>query len=75
MMLYGRELETPLDLITRPACDGMDEPVVLYPETLRASLQEAHDHARAALDQSHSRQKHYYDLRQCHATYDAGNLI
>uniref|UniRef100_A0A8C5G2M7 Gypsy retrotransposon integrase-like protein 1 n=1 Tax=Gouania willdenowi TaxID=441366 RepID=A0A8C5G2M7_GOUWI len=50
MMLYGRELDTPLDLITQPPSDGIDEPGVPYPETLRASLQEAHDHARAALD-------------------------
>lgn len=64
MMLYGREMETPLDLITRPSCDGLEEPGVPYPETLRASLQEAYDHARATLDHSHKRQKHYYDLRR-----------
>uniref|UniRef100_A0A3Q3F5S0 Integrase catalytic domain-containing protein n=1 Tax=Labrus bergylta TaxID=56723 RepID=A0A3Q3F5S0_9LABR len=28
MMLYGRELDTPLDLITRPSCDGVDEPTL-----------------------------------------------
>ncbi|CAL8395133.1 unnamed protein product [Boreogadus saida] len=71
MMLYGRELDTPLDLITQPSCDGVDEPGVPYPETLRASLQEAHDHARAALDDSHNRQKHYYDLRRRPATFAA----
>lgn len=63
MMLYGRELDTPLDLITQPSTAGVDEPGVPYPETLRASLREAHDHAKAALDYSHDRQKHYYDLR------------
>uniref|UniRef100_A0A3Q4GD24 Gypsy retrotransposon integrase-like protein 1 n=1 Tax=Neolamprologus brichardi TaxID=32507 RepID=A0A3Q4GD24_NEOBR len=50
MMLYGRELDTPLDLITQPSTAGVDKPGVPYPETLRASLQEAHDHAKAALD-------------------------
>ncbi len=75
MMLYGHELETPLDLITHPSSDGVDEPGVPYPETLRASLQEAHDHARLALDHSHNRQKHYYDLR-CHpASYAVGDLV
>uniref|UniRef100_A0A3B4YVK3 Integrase catalytic domain-containing protein n=1 Tax=Seriola lalandi dorsalis TaxID=1841481 RepID=A0A3B4YVK3_SERLL len=29
MMLYGRELETPLDLITQPSSDGVDEPATL----------------------------------------------
>lgn len=75
MMLYGRELDTPLDLITQPSSDGVDEPGVPYPETLRASLQEAHDHARAALDLSHDRQKHYYDLRRRHATFSVGDLV
>uniref|UniRef100_A0A3P9QCD1 Integrase catalytic domain-containing protein n=1 Tax=Poecilia reticulata TaxID=8081 RepID=A0A3P9QCD1_POERE len=28
MMLYGRELDTPLDLITQPSCDGVDDPDV-----------------------------------------------
>uniref|UniRef100_A0A3Q1C3U8 Gypsy retrotransposon integrase-like protein 1 n=1 Tax=Amphiprion ocellaris TaxID=80972 RepID=A0A3Q1C3U8_AMPOC len=75
MMLYDRELDTPLDLITQPSSDGVDEPGVSYPETLRASLQEAHDHARAALDYSHDRQKHYYDLRRRHTTFDVGDLV
>ncbi|XP_026016301.1 uncharacterized protein LOC113017360 [Astatotilapia calliptera] len=75
MMLYGRELDTPLDLITQPSTAGVDEPGVPYPETLRASLQEAHDHAKAALDYSHDRQKHYYDLRHRHATFRVGDLV
>uniref|UniRef100_A0A8C5G895 Integrase catalytic domain-containing protein n=1 Tax=Gouania willdenowi TaxID=441366 RepID=A0A8C5G895_GOUWI len=75
MMPYGRELDTPLDLITQPPSDDIDKPGVPYPETLRASLQEAHDHARAALDYSHDRQKHYYDLRRRHATFSVGDLV
>uniref|UniRef100_A0A8C6WG70 Integrase catalytic domain-containing protein n=1 Tax=Neogobius melanostomus TaxID=47308 RepID=A0A8C6WG70_9GOBI len=55
MMLYGRELDTPLDLITQPSSDGVDEP--------------------AALDYSHDRQRHYYDLRRRHATYSVGDLV
>uniref|UniRef100_A0A3Q3M9M7 Integrase catalytic domain-containing protein n=1 Tax=Labrus bergylta TaxID=56723 RepID=A0A3Q3M9M7_9LABR len=54
MMLYGRELDTPLDLIT-PSCDGVDEPT--------------------ALDHSHNRQKHYYDLRRRQATFAVGDLV
>lgn len=49
MMLYGRELETPLDLVTQPTWDRVDDPGVPYPESLRASLQETHDHAQAVL--------------------------
>uniref|UniRef100_A0A3Q0RYW0 Integrase catalytic domain-containing protein n=1 Tax=Amphilophus citrinellus TaxID=61819 RepID=A0A3Q0RYW0_AMPCI len=43
--------------------------------TLRASLQEAHDHARVALAHSHKRQKPYYDLRHRQATYAVGDLV
>ncbi len=75
MMLYGRELETLLDLVTQPTREGLHEPGVLYLETLRASLQEAHDHVRAALDHSHDRQKHYNDSRHRHATYGIGDLV
>lgn len=74
-MLYGQELDTPLDLLTHPPGDGMDDPGLLYPETLRASLRDAHDHARAALDHSHKRQKHYYDLRRRQASYAVGDLV
>uniref|UniRef100_A0A3B3BNI0 Integrase catalytic domain-containing protein n=1 Tax=Oryzias melastigma TaxID=30732 RepID=A0A3B3BNI0_ORYME len=56
MILYGRELETPLDLVT-------------------ASIQEAQDHARAALSDSHRRRKHYYDLRRRHVSYAVGDLV
>uniref|UniRef100_A0A3B5QEI9 Integrase catalytic domain-containing protein n=1 Tax=Xiphophorus maculatus TaxID=8083 RepID=A0A3B5QEI9_XIPMA len=75
MMLYGRELDTPLDLIVQPSCDGLDDPDVQYPETLRATLKDAHHHARAALDLSHKRQKHYYDLKRRHAAFGIGDLV
>lgn len=75
LMLYGRELSPPLDLITQPSTDGVDEPSVPYPEVLRASLQEAHDHTRAALDRSHERQSHYYNLRRRQASYVVRDLV
>ncbi len=34
MLLYGRELNTPLDIITQPNCDETDEPGIPYPESL-----------------------------------------
>lgn len=42
MMLYGSELATPLDLLSRPSVESKETPIP-YPETLKASLQEAHD--------------------------------
>ncbi len=75
MMLYGRELETPLDLITQPSATGVDDPDILYPESLRASLQVAHDHARATLEASHTKRKLYYDQKRCKASYAVGDLV
>lgn len=75
MMLYRRQVETPLDLITQPTWDGVDETGVSYPESLEASLKEAHDHAKAVLAATHECQKHYYDLRHHHVTYRIGELV
>uniref|UniRef100_A0A669CEB2 Gypsy retrotransposon integrase-like protein 1 n=1 Tax=Oreochromis niloticus TaxID=8128 RepID=A0A669CEB2_ORENI len=74
MMLYGRELETPLDLLTKPSGEN-EESSMPYPETLKASLQEAHDRARETLARSHARQKRYYDLRRRPMTYAVGDLL
>lgn len=60
MMLYGQELETPLDLVTQSPLNGVDNPYFPYSDCIRALLQEAH----ASLSGSHERQKHLYDLRR-----------
>lgn len=73
-MLYGRELETPLDLLTKPSGES-EESSMPYPETLKASLQEAHDRARETLARSHARQKRYCDLRRRPMTYAVGDLV
>ncbi|KAL6455152.1 hypothetical protein MHYP_G00364050 [Metynnis hypsauchen] len=75
LMLYGRELDTPLDLLTQPSPEGMDEPDIPYPENLRASIREAHDHAHAALEASHVRRKHYYDKRRREVSYQVDDLV
>uniref|UniRef100_A0A3Q1GE16 Integrase catalytic domain-containing protein n=2 Tax=Acanthochromis polyacanthus TaxID=80966 RepID=A0A3Q1GE16_9TELE len=54
---------------------GLSPSMMLYGRDLRASLQEAHDHARAVLNESHKRQKRYYDLRRRHASYNIGDLV
>lgn len=63
MLLYGRELEL-LDLITQPNPAGVDDPEVPYPESLRASLQNTLEHARADLSASHTRKKRYCDKKR-----------
>uniref|UniRef100_A0A8C1I8T0 Integrase catalytic domain-containing protein n=1 Tax=Cyprinus carpio TaxID=7962 RepID=A0A8C1I8T0_CYPCA len=75
MLLYGRELDTPLDLITQPNSAGVDEPEVPYHENLRASLKNAHDHARAALSASHTKKKRYYDKKRRTISYAVDDLV
>lgn len=75
MLLYGRELDTPLDLITQPNSAGVDEPEVPYHENLRASLKDAHDHARAALSASHTKKKRYYDKKRRTISYAVDDLV
>ncbi|KAL7886844.1 hypothetical protein AOLI_G00045650 [Acnodon oligacanthus] len=75
LILYGREIETPLDLITQPSCEGNEEPDIPYPERLRSSLKEEHDHARAALETSQKRHKHYYDLKRRPVSYQLDDLV
>lgn len=75
MMLCGTELETPLDLVTQLLFSGTDNPEVPYVDCLRASLQEAHDHARALLSENHEHQKHDYDLKRQQVSYQIGDLV
>ena len=71
--VYGRELETPLDLITQALCSGVDDPGDPYLECLRALLQEAHDHARTGLSESLARQRYY--LKHHQVSYDVEDLV
>ncbi|ROL47164.1 hypothetical protein DPX16_18962 [Anabarilius grahami] len=75
MLLYGRELNTPLDIITQPNCDGMDEPGIPYPGSLESSIREAHDHARSVLSESHAKRKKYYDQRRRSVSYSVDELV
>uniref|UniRef100_A0A668SGY8 Integrase catalytic domain-containing protein n=1 Tax=Oreochromis aureus TaxID=47969 RepID=A0A668SGY8_OREAU len=75
MMLYGRELDTPLDLVTQPSWEGLSDPETSYSDDLRASLRDAHEHARLVLEESHKRQKHYYDLRRHSVSHEVGDLV
>uniref|UniRef100_A0AAZ1XP91 Integrase catalytic domain-containing protein n=1 Tax=Oreochromis aureus TaxID=47969 RepID=A0AAZ1XP91_OREAU len=75
MMLYGRELDTPLDLVTQPSWEGLSDPETSYSDDLRASLRDAHEHARLVLEESHKRQKHYYDLRRRTVSHEVGDLV
>ncbi len=75
MLLYGHELNTPLDIITQPNSDGMDEPGIPYPGSLESSIREAHDHARSTLDEIHAKRKKHYDQRCRPGSYSVDELV
>ncbi|KAK2864934.1 hypothetical protein Q7C36_004088 [Tachysurus vachellii] len=53
----------------------MEEPGIPYPECLESSIREAHDHARAVLDDSHAKRKRYYDRRRRSVSYSVNDLV
>lgn len=59
MTLSGGELNTPLDLITHPTRRGTNDPETSHLDQLKASIQDAHDHACTVLAESHTRRKRY----------------
>uniref|UniRef100_A0A3B3T249 Gypsy retrotransposon integrase-like protein 1 n=1 Tax=Paramormyrops kingsleyae TaxID=1676925 RepID=A0A3B3T249_9TELE len=75
MLLYGRELNTPLDLVTHPNGDGELDIDIPYLEQLQSSLREAHEHAKASLEVNHARRKKYYDKRRRSVNFSIGDLI
>lgn len=73
MLLYGWEMDTPLNLITNS--DGLGEPGIPYPESLTSTIQDAHDHARAVLDSSHAKTENYYDRKRRSVSYCVNDLV
>uniref|UniRef100_A0A672LUK9 Integrase catalytic domain-containing protein n=1 Tax=Sinocyclocheilus grahami TaxID=75366 RepID=A0A672LUK9_SINGR len=74
-MLYGRELTTPLDHLSQPPTDYLNDPMLSRPDVLRNTLSITHDHARVALEASHEKQKRHYDLRRQTIEYAPGDLV
>uniref|UniRef100_A0A672YWE3 Integrase catalytic domain-containing protein n=1 Tax=Sphaeramia orbicularis TaxID=375764 RepID=A0A672YWE3_9TELE len=60
-LLYGRDLNTPLDLWIQP--------------DLTSTLKAAYDHVREAMASSHDTQKKHYDKKRRHATFKVGDLV
>uniref|UniRef100_A0A671PBD1 Integrase catalytic domain-containing protein n=1 Tax=Sinocyclocheilus anshuiensis TaxID=1608454 RepID=A0A671PBD1_9TELE len=75
MVLYGRELDTPLDLLSQPDVFGVEDPGVTSLDALKHLLQEASDHVRSFLEASHSKKKHYYDKRHRLVSFSINDLV
>ena len=73
MMMLGREVRLPVDLLIAPATSEPCEPAkeMGYPSELRGRLEEAHQRARDQLKKSARRQKKQYDRLTAGKTHRA----
>ena len=74
MMMLGREVSIPVDLVTR-CQEPQDETNTDFAEALRTNMQEAHDRARECLGKSARRQKRNYDRHAREKGLTEGQLV
>uniref|UniRef100_A0A8C9TDM7 Gypsy retrotransposon integrase-like protein 1 n=1 Tax=Scleropages formosus TaxID=113540 RepID=A0A8C9TDM7_SCLFO len=74
-LLYGRDLNTPLDLWLSPSPQYMADSVADYKVELTSALREAYDHVRESLAESQSTQKKHYDKNRRAVSFQVGDLV
>lgn len=74
-LLYGRDLNTPLDLWLQADEECAPESMDSYKSELTSMLQDAYDHVRQTMAASHDTQKKYYDKRRRHTVFKVGDLV
>ena len=76
MLMFGRELRVPLDLLLgRPQADLEEQSYLEYAERLRASIATVHDFARDHQQAGSQRMKRRYDIRSKAFTFSKGELV
>ena len=76
MLMFGRELRVPLDLLLgRPHADIEELSYLEYGERLRASIATVHDFARDHQQAGSQRTKRRYDIRSEAFTFRKGGLV
>lgn len=74
-LLYGRDLNTPLDLTMQPDVEPAPESLEAYKSELSSALRDAYDHVRQCLSSSQDSQKNQYDKRRRHVSFKPGDLV
>ena len=64
MMVLGREVNLPLDIVYKKLPDHSVDQEVEYISSLKERMEKAHDYARTQLDKNANRQKKYYDFQK-----------
>ena len=75
MMLFGREITEPIDLVVGLPPDSPAVSAPQYVRDLREKLEEAHAMAREALGRSTRRAKSFYDRKAHEKQYRVGDLV
>ena len=75
MLMLGREVEVPLDLMIGQPPAEMPTEVTEYAQVLREKMEKAHDYARQHLAKSAVRQKRYYDHKVKEMLFNRGDMV
>ena len=75
MMMLGREVNLPLDIMYEKLPDHIVDQEVEYITSLKERMEKAHDYARTQLGKNANRQKKYYDIKSSGKTFDTGDLV
>lgn len=75
MMMYGREVNMPADLVFQPPASDTTTDEAEYVCKLKEAIIRAHDIARQKLKTSHSYMKRDYDVRIRQVEYKPGDLV
>ena len=76
MLMFGRELRVPLDLlIGRPQEELDDRGYPEYVKRLRESVETVHNFVRVHQQEGSLRMKRWYDVRIVASTFGSGDLV
>ena len=73
VLLYGKEMRLPLDIIHRPLSQDLSK--TQYAQEIRHVLERAYDTTRSKLQIVHERQKDYYDRRTRGKRFKPGDSV
>ena len=74
-MMFGREVNLPIDLIVGCPPDSETVSGSLYVHDLQTKIQQAHQHARKHYKVAARRQKKNYDIKASGAAYSRGDFV
>ena len=75
MMMLGREVNLPLDIMYEKLPDHIVDQEVEYITSLKERMKKVHDYARPQLGKNANHQKKYYDIKSSGKTFERGDFV